>query len=254
MRCAALGIPECCGLESLRSPLLAGRDRLTILLGRLRENEPGAPIACPRSDPQIEGVAMTNVPTRALAAVVAVALLAGCSGTGSEGASPTPSDAAATTAGPSASATSTLSAEQQRAFEEATEVVLAYRQTITDLYSGARTNLNDLNEVATGDLLDQGLKNIQEGLTQGWRYEPKGARVAISAARPLRVDLARNPNTVVVRACLDATAVTAISPNGTPDEGVREELDYTVVRARHLPAGWAVSRVEGEDNPEDRRC
>ncbi len=66
----------------------------------------------------------------------------------------------------SPSPTSTLSAEEQQAFEEATAVVLAYRQTITDLYSGARTNLNDLNDVATGDLVDQGLTNIQQSRTR----------------------------------------------------------------------------------------
>ena len=50
-------------------------------------------------------------------------------------------------------------------------MVLAYRQTITDLYSGARTNLNDLNSVAAGDLRDQGLKNIQQSLSDGLTVE-----------------------------------------------------------------------------------
>lgn len=196
-----------------------------------------------------------NVPSRALAAIVAVAVLAGCSGTGSEGASPTPNETAATTASPAASATSTLTAEQQRAFEEATEVVLAYRQTITDLYSGARTNLNDLNEVATGDLLDQGLKHIQDGLAQGWHSEPMGVKLVLASAELVDVDLVGRPPTVVVRACIDATAVTGVSPEGERSPGVRVEADYTVVqRAKAQGSGWTVSRIQGDEDAENRKC
>ena len=94
---------------------------------------------------------MIHSPSRALVGVLAAGLLlAGCSGD-PDPVGTSPSASASASASPSPSPTSTLTAEEQQAFEEATKVVLAYRQTITDLYSGARTNLNDLNEVAAGE-------------------------------------------------------------------------------------------------------
>jgi hypothetical protein len=156
----------------------------------------------------------------------------------------------------SPSATSTLSAAEQQAFEEATAVVLAYRQTITDLYSGARTDLNDLNDVATGELLDKGLMNIQQSLGEGWSVVPSGVQVAIVSSALLRSDLESDPNRVELRACLDASDVTEIDPQGGRRPGVREQLDYTIIRTSYLPApGWAVSEVSTDsDDIEDRRC
>ena len=154
---------------------------------------------------------MNHHPTRALAGVlVAGLLLAGCSGDPQPVASSgSPSASATGSAQPNGSAspspTSTLTAEEQQAFEEATAVVLAYRQTITDLYSGARTNLNDLNEVAAGELRDEGLKNIQQSLSDGWRSNPR-AWVRLVSAEPIAVNLVEDPEIVVVRACIDATA------------------------------------------------
>jgi hypothetical protein len=148
-----------------------------------------------------------------------------------------------------------LSAAEQQAFEEATAVVLAYRQTITDLYSGARTDLNDLDDVATGELLDKGLMNIQQGLAQGGRNEPQGAQLSLASATPLDVDLDGESDTVVIRACIDATTVTVVDPDGLRKPGVREMADYTVIRTTYLaPPGWAVSRVTGDEDPEARRC
>jgi hypothetical protein len=192
---------------------------------------------------------MIHPPARLPAAVLAAGvLLAGCStsdptGAGSTG---TPSDSAP--ARPSASAsrspTSTLTAEEQQAFTEATEAVLAYRQTITDLYSGARTNLNDLNDVAAGDLRDQGLQNIQQSLGDGWRYEPAGAVIRLSSSEPVEVRLGKEPQSVVMRACIDTTHLTGVDPEGKRTPGVREELQYAVTRMAYLPEpGWAVTRV-----------
>jgi hypothetical protein len=205
---------------------------------------------------------MIYPPARTLAAALAAGvLLTGCStsdptaGTGSTG-NPSSSALASPSASGSASPTSTLTAEEQQAFTEATEVVLAYRQTITDLYSGARTNLNDLNDVAAGELLDQGLQNIQQSLSDGWRREPQGVELVLVSASPLDFELAGNPNTVVVRACIDATEVTIVDPAGTRSSGIREELDYTVTRTSYLPdPGWVVTRVTtGNDDPKARQC
>jgi hypothetical protein len=205
---------------------------------------------------------MNHHPTRALAGVlVAGLLLAGCSGapqpvasSGSPSASATGS--AQPSGGASPSPTSTLTAEEQQAFEDATAVVLAYRQTITDLYSGARTNLNDLNEVAAGEKVERDLIDIQKSLGEGWTYEPKGGQVSLASARPLDVDLSGDPATITVRACIDTTAITDVSPSGKRSKGIREELDYTLVQMTYLPKpGWAVTKVTTEvDEPLDRRC
>ncbi len=134
-------------------------------------------------------------------------------------------------------------------------MVLAYRQTITDLYSGARTNLNDLNEVATGDLVDQDLKDIQSSIGDGWKGEPRGAELVLVSAQPIKVSTAMDPSTVFVRACIDASAVTDVSPSGRRSEGSREELDYTVTKTTYLPPpGWAVSRVSSEAKKDERQC
>jgi len=201
-----------------------------------------------------------------------VAAVAGCSAgsggpdaAGSElaGASMTPSVAATASGGPgpgsaspSADPTSTLTPEEQKAFEEATEVVLAYRQTITDLYSGARTDLNDLNDVATGDLLDQGLINISRSLKEGWSVSPKGVRIRLVNSRPVTLGLSSSEPRVRLRICLDASDVIETDPDGNVKQGLREELDYSVVRTRYLPGeGWAVAEVSSsKSDPKDRKC
>ena len=175
--------------------------------------------------------------------------------------SPTPSVSPSTTASqPSASAsptpTSTLTPAAQEAFEQATSVALAFRQTGVDLYTGSRTDVNDLNDVvAAGDLLDRELKNASQGLSQGYRSEPAGAQLVLISADPVSIDLDADPPRVVVRACIDATGVTDVAPDGKRTPGVREQLDYTVVSTDYLPApGWAVLKVTGERDPKDRTC
>ncbi len=100
---------------------------------------------------------MIHPSARALAGVVAAGmLLAGCTSDPDPGVATGPSANASTSASTggsasaSASPSSTLTPEEQQAVDEATSVVLAYRQTITDFYSGARTNLNDLNRGRRG--------------------------------------------------------------------------------------------------------
>lgn len=192
---------------------------------------------------------------RVPALLLAGLLLAGCSG--SDPASPAGSGSApqsgSASASASASPSSTLTAEQQQAFEEATQTVMAYRQLIVDLYSGARTDLNDLHKVATGDLLDQNLRNIQEGLNEGRRAEPAGVQLALVSSEPVTV---KDDNTkVVLRACIDATEVTDFDPSGTAIRGKRELLTYTTEKTPHLSSAvWKVSRVQGDTDEADRSC
>ena len=192
-------------------------------------------------------------PTAAAAGVLAL-LLAGCSPDTTEpSTSPTPT-ASQTAASPTP--TSTLTPAEQEAVGQSTDVVMAYRQTGVDLYTGARTDVNDLNDVvAAGDLLDRELKNLSQGLSQGYSSQPVGAQVVLVSAEPVSLDLDADPPTVVVRACIDATGVTDVAPDGTRTPGVREQLDYTVIATDYLPApGWAVLKITGAKDPKDRTC
>ena len=204
--------------------------------------------------------------SRARLAILGTAVVlaaAGCNGT-----PPAPpassTSATAPSASPSASPSSsspspssTLDAREQTAFEEATDAVVAFNQVWVDLYTGARTNLNDLHTVlAEGDLLDASLMKAQEDLTAGVYSTPKGAEVALVSSEPVSVKMSKKPPTVVLKACIDGTAVTThASKDSAPEPGVREEVTYTVVQTTYLPApGWAVQDMEGPADPEKRRC
>ena len=197
-----------------------------------------------------------------LAAVLALGVLglSGCTsgtpvdGPGTSGpVSSAPTSTGSPAPSPSWSGTETLSPEQLQAFKDATQTVLAYRQTIVDLYSGTRTNLNDLNLVATGELLDDDLVGIQNGLVKGRRIEPSGAKLTLVSAAPDTIDLDTARPAVVVLACVDATAATSVAPDGSSSPGTRELAKYTVVR-RGDASDWKVSRVQGDADPEDRAC
>jgi hypothetical protein len=204
---------------------------------------------------------MIHPPARTLAAALAAGvLLTGCStsdptpGTGSTG-NPSNAASASPSASTSASPTSTLTAEEQQAFAEATAVALAYRQTLVDLYSGARDQLNDLNRVTAGELLDRTLGKTQRDLGAGQRSEPEGVQLVLVVAEPMSVDLESDPNTVVLRACVDGTQVTSVSPSGERTSGVREQAEYTLTRMSYLPdPGWAVTRTQVAKDPGDRTC
>ena len=197
---------------------------------------------------------------RTLAGIFAAGvLLTGCSSEPAQSPATSPSAPPSTSASadPSAppSPSSSLSAAEQQAFDEATEVVLAYRQILVDLYSGARTELNDLNTVATGELLARNLAKTQQDLVAGQRSEPEGARVVLDSATPVLVDLTADPESVVVRACIDATNVTGVNSDGTKSGGIRQEAEYTLVRTDYLPApGWAVTRTQVAEDLQDRTC
>lgn len=201
---------------------------------------------------------MTPTKLRPTVIAGALALLLTACSSGDPGPTETPSVSTSPSSTTSASPapTSTLSVADQEAFEQATDVVVAYQQTIVDLYTGARTEVNDINMVvAPGDLLDTSLQNTSQGLSQGYRMEPADAQVVLVSAEPVSVELDKDPSTVVVRACIDQSAITVVSPDGTTEPGLRDELDYTVVKTDYLPdPGWAVQSMEGDPDPKDRAC
>lgn len=195
-------------------------------------------------------------------AVVGVAVLLVASGCGDGGgveqgtpaASSPGSGTPSVTPSATPSATASLNPEEQQAFEEATETVLAYRQTVIDLLSGSRTNLNDLNAVVTGELLQDDLKNMQTNLSEGRRADP-GAEAVLVGAQPVDVDLDGDPPTVRLRACVDLTAITFTSADGSREPGTRGQADYVLVKTDYLPPpGWAVAKVQGPADEEARRC
>ncbi|MGB7982386.1 MAG: hypothetical protein WCF36_16525 [Candidatus Nanopelagicales bacterium] len=188
-------------------------------------------------------------------------LLVGCSvGSGPQegaGSSGVPSASATASASTSVDPTpsSTLTPAQQQAFEEATDVVMAYSQTITDLYSGARSQINDLDRYVTEPQLERERNAVSQGVARGVRSEPTGVQLVLVAADPVTVRLQAEPPSVVLWACIDATAVTDVLPDGTRKAGVRERAKYTVVQTGYLPEpGWAVQGVTGEPDPKDRAC
>lgn len=199
----------------------------------------------------------------ALAVLLTGLVLGGCgSGPSPDAtASPPASSPSATAPSPTASGSaspspsSTLTQAQQKAFDDAVQVVMAYRQIVVDLYSGARTSINDLDAVTTGAFRQRTENAVALALAKGYKDTPKGVQLTLADAELLKATLTKDPPTVVVRACVDATDVTVVKPDGTQRPGVREQLDYSVVKTSHLPApGWAVRKVTGEPKAEDRKC
>lgn len=164
-------------------------------------------------------------------------------------------DTPSATASASPIASPALDDHEQVAVDEATAAVLAYRQTLTDLYSGARTNLNDLNLVTVGVALEQGLPNASIAIRKGYRVEPQGVHVTVASAEPKKLTLKKGASTVVLSVCIDATQLEGVDPDGSRHPGVRERLDYKVVQTKHLPApGWAVTQVTSDEKAGQREC
>ena len=191
------------------------------------------------------------------ALLVGALALTGCSpDRGQAGVPSTDATASASTHASSAAATPTsspsrsLTAEEQEAVKAATAVVLAYRQTIIDLYSGTRTNLNDLNKYATGDLLDADLRNVQHGLRDGWTAKANGP-VVVAEAEVLSADLERRIPQMRLRVCIDLTSIEFDDPEGTHRLGTRGQADYILVGAAgNSTATWRVAGAESRDGDD----
>lgn len=149
--------------------------------------------------------------------------------------------------------TASMSAADWDAYEGASEAVVAYVQTVADLYTGARTSLDDLAIVAVAPELDIAHRSIAQARALGYRSEPVGAQVRLVSADPYGIELDATPASVLLKACIDTSEVITVAPTGTRRSGVRQKLEYRVVRAESGPASWVVSEVKNE-RPQDRAC
>lgn len=157
--------------------------------------------------------------------------------------------------GSAPTSTASLSPTEQAAVDQAAAAVLAYRQVVTDLYTGQRTKLADLNAVAVTPELAVAQRSVSQAKALGYHSRPRGARVTLVSAEPVSVDLGASPPTVVLNACVDATAVTAVSPGGVLKAGRRQRQEYRVVHLESMPgSGWAVGYVDDDGRPQDSAC
>ena len=136
---------------------------------------------------------MTSRTLHTVAVTGALALLLTACTPDSPNPSPSPSP---TTTQPSTSAspspTSTLTPAEQEAFGQVTDVVMSYEQTITDLYSGTRTRVNDLDLYATGDLLERTLAMSRRVSRRATERSPKGSNRLSSPPSRSRSDSRRS--------------------------------------------------------------
>ena len=189
---------------------------------------------------------MSHPSARALAGLLAAGmLLAGCSSDPDPvaGTSPSarPSTSAEGEASASASPSSTLTPEEQQALDEATEAVLAVRQTFyDDLSATPAPNLNDMNNVAAGpQLLDWTQEPPAEPLRRAKRQAGQGGTCTRDSAEPVKLDLDGDPPTVVVvRACVDATAVKRGPEWGKTWTVGGSSSDYRVVKTDLPSRPW----------------
>ena len=185
-------------------------------------------------------------PRHALVAAAAVGLLlAGCTSDPTPTATGTPT--ASVSASPSASAsptpTSTLPAAEQKAVDEATQVILAYEQLLTDLLADPDPRLNDLNDLVTDPQLELDLNNTRNLIgARETTIESTGPK-SIAAVEPVKIDLKGDPPTVTLLVCVDSSAVSGTYQD-KPFTGSRQEMQYRVVKTSYLPdPGWAVAEV-----------
>ena len=199
---------------------------------------------------------MIHRTTRTLAGTFAAGiLLTGCSGGPAESPATTPSAPPSASADPSAppSPSSSLSAAEQQAFEEATEVVLAYEQAIYDILASPDPQLNDMNLVAAQPQLAIDLSSLQSIIAAGDTSLTETGPVTLVNAGPMRFNLTANTPSVVLLACVDRSANSGTTAEG-PWVGLRQRSQYRVVKTDYLPApGWAIAKVlppDGRDQPE----
>jgi hypothetical protein len=183
-------------------------------------------------------------PRHALVAAAAVGLLlAGCTSDPEPIASPSPTAPAAASASASPSPTSTLSTTEQKAVDEATTVILAREQLLTDLLADSDPRLNDLNDLVTDPQIDLDLTSTRQLIGARETVIESTGPKTIAAVEPIKIDLKGEPPTVTLLVCVDSSAVSGTYQD-KPFTGSRQEMQYRVVKTTYLPdPGWAVAEV-----------
>jgi hypothetical protein len=183
-------------------------------------------------------------PRHALVAAAAVGLLlAGCTSDPEPSSSPSPTAPAAASASASPSPTSTLSTTEQKAVDEATTVILAREQLLTDLLADSDPRLNDLNDLVTDPQIDLDLTSTRQLIGARETVIESTGPKTIAAVEPIKIDLKGEPPTVTLLVCVDSSAVSGTYQD-KPFTGSRQEMQYRVVKTTYLPdPGWAVAEV-----------
>jgi hypothetical protein len=162
-------------------------------------------------------------------------------------ASPNPSPALTDAAGRE------LTEAEAQAFREATDVVVAYEQTIYDILSSPSPDLDLLAKVSAQPQLDLDRRSLQGIISSGNTQVSRTGPVALIDSAAVRVDISRNDRRVVMLACVDRSE-NAGTTDGEAWEGRRQRAEYRVTGTDYLPApGWAVARVlppNGMDQPQ----
>jgi hypothetical protein len=176
--------------------------------------------------------------------VAAGLLLAGCTiDTNPTAAPASPSVSASASASASPAPSSTLSAAKQQSVDQATHVILAYEQLLTDLLADPEPRLNNLNDLVAQPQLEIDLNQTRTLLGAGKTVIESAGPKAIASVYPVKINLKGDPPTVTLLVCVDSSAVSGIYQD-KPFTGSRQEMQYRVVKTTYLPdPGWAVAEV-----------
>lgn len=200
---------------------------------------------------------MTTRPARRLTAAAGIAALAllvsSCGGSDDPVVQPTPSSAAPTSSAPTSSSAVPVSAEDQ-ALADVTELVNQYYALLDQVSSDRNADANILRDVATGDALQNAIRNDVRSKAQG---RVQIGNVKVLEIEPFSIDLTFDPaadprkyETIVIDTCVDVSGVNVVDAEGNsvvlatrlPQSGDR----FSVV---HYDFGWRVTTVEHAGQP-----
>ena len=200
---------------------------------------------------------MTTRPAHRLTAAAGIAafalLISSCSGQDDPVAEPTPSSAAPTSSASTSSSVVPVTAEDQ-ALADVTEIVNQYYALLDQVSSDRNADANILRDVATGDALQNAIRNDVRSKAQG---RVQIGNVKVLEIEPFSIDLTSDPaadprkyETIVIDTCVDVSGVNVVDAEGKsvvlatrlPQSGDR----FSVV---HYDFGWRVTTVEYAGQP-----
>lgn len=200
---------------------------------------------------------MTTRPARRLTAAAGIAVVAllvsSCGGEDDPVAQPAPSSAAPTTSAPTSSSVVSVSAEDQ-ALADVSEIVNQYYALLDQIGADRSADANILRDVATGDALQNAIRNDVRSKAQG---RVQIGNVKVLEVEPFSIDLTSDPaadprkyETIVIDTCIDVSGVNVVDAEGK-----------SVVLATRLPQsadrftvmnydfGWRITTVEYAGQP-----